>query len=363
MRVGILTYHNAVNYGAVLQAYALQKVISDLGAECKIINYSSPAVDMQYRRKKISECLNWKVYVLDLLSLHRLDKKKAAFKHFIDENMVLSEKIDCIAGRNLDEYDAVVVGSDQVLNPKNTNGDSSYLLNCNFNAKKITYAASIGNNAFLDLWKTRYNVDYKTLLKNFDELSFRENDASAFVSELFGKFFETVLDPVLLADTNIWQRSAEIREKYIFVYNLGNIPSMVKYVNDLHKKTGLKVYVVNKNIKGDFLYRKYENASSLSPSDFTKMLSGAEYVITDSFHGTAFSVLFHKNFYSVIDTSKANTNSRICNLLTKLNLENRILTDEKEVNMDIVSNYDEVDKKIQVMKEHSRQWLCNALGL
>ena len=87
MKVGILTFHNAINYGAVLQAYALQQSVMALGAECEIIDYRCPAVEKQYRRKKMSECASWKVYVNDIVSLHRLDKKKEAFRKFRQKNL------------------------------------------------------------------------------------------------------------------------------------------------------------------------------------------------------------------------------------------------------------------------------------
>ena len=111
------------------------------------------------------------------------------------------------------------------------------------------------------------------------------------------------------------------------------------------------------------LLHKYNNVSSISPEDFLRMLSGAKYVVTDSFHGTAFSVLFHKNFYSVVNPGKENTNSRIRCLLEEIKLENRIVSSNNELNLAIAPNYDEVDQKIQRMRDDSLLWLKTALGL
>ncbi len=364
MKVGILTYHNAINYGAVLQAYALQQVVKKLGVECEIIDYSCPAVEKQYRRRKISDHAHWKVYVMDFLSGHRLDRKKESFEKFCKQNLSLSTKVDVIVGESLEDYDAIIVGSDQVFNPKNTEGDSTYLLDFQCSAKKIAYAASIGNNEFLELWKTRYNVDYENLLKKFYSLSFREEDASIFVSNLLKDSYETVLDPVLLAGFELWKDfQVDMNEEYIFVYNLGNIPLLVECVQAMHNETGLKVYAVNKDIKGDFLLRGFENVSSLSPADFLKMLSGAKYVITDSFHGTAFSVLYHKNFSSVINPHKNNTNSRIVNLLKKLQLEERIVSNAESFQYQSSIAYSDTDKIIQELEKHSLAWLSGALQM
>lgn len=365
MKVGILTFHNAINYGAVLQAYALQQTVSALGAECEIIDYSCPAVEKQYRRKRMSECASWKVYVNDILSLHRLDKKKEAFLRFREKNLMLSDRVETVSEALSHKYDAVIAGSDQVFNPKNTDGDSAYLLDFNGKTKKIAYAASIGNNAFLNLWQEKYKVDYRTLLGAFNAMSFREKKAADFVAQLLGKTYRTVLDPVLLAGKPLWERfdSLPAEEEYVFAYNLGNIPSLVSFVHNLHRMTGLKVYVVNKDIKGDMLLHKYNNVSSISPEDFLRILSGAKYVVTDSFHGTAFSVLLHKNFYSVENPGKENTNSRIRCLLEEIKLENRIVSPYDELNLAIAPNYDEVDQKLQSMRDDSLLWLKTALGL
>ena len=364
MRTGIITYHNAINYGAVLQAYALQQVLLGMGVQCDIIDYSCPAVDKQYRRKKISDRAYWKEYVLDFLSAHRLDSKKEAFQKFRAEHLCLSEKIDNASCENFDIYDALIVGSDQVFNPKNTEGDSFYLLDFQCNSKKIAYAASIGNNEFLKLWKEKYNVDYVSLLKQFDSISFREEAASVFVSDLMNNSYETTLDPVILAGTDVWQEfQGDESEDYIFVYNLGNIPLLVESVKNIQKETGLKVRVVNKDVKGDFLLCDFDNVSSISPIEFLRMLSGAKYVITDSFHGTAFSVLYHKNFISVVNPHKVNTNSRIVDLLKKLNLQERIVTEADGFRYDSITTYAEVDEKIREMQKHSIEWLRKALEI
>lgn len=363
MKIGILTYYNAVNYGAVLQAYALQSVILNMGHDCEIINYPCPAVEKQYRRKKFSECKHLKTYIKDIISLHRIDNKKAAFKEFRDTYMHLSAEMPRITSDSLSGYDVIIVGSDQVFNPKNTEGDSAFLLDVICRAKKIAYAASIGNNDFLDLWKSKYNVDYISLLNKFDTMSFREKQASEYVSNLLGKSFPNAVDPVLLAKREIWSEFEKGKdEDYIFVYNLGNLPLLKKVVDLANKQTGLKVYVVNKDIKGDFMFRKYTDVSSLSPGDFLRMAANSKYVITDSFHGTAFSAIFHKNFYSVVDTSAGNTNSRIYSILNEIGLKERIVTDINEFDFIDIPDYENVDVKIRNMREKSHEWLESAIN-
>ena len=203
-----------------------------------------------------------------------------------------------------------------------------------------------------------------SLLKQFNSLSFREEATSSFVSDLLEGSYETTLDPVLLAGKDVWRKfQSDTNDEYIFVYNLGNIPLLVDYVKFVQKKTGLKVKAVNKDFKGDFLLNSCQNASSVSPAEFLKLLSGAKYVITDSFHGTAFSVLYHKNFISVVNPHKVNTNSRIVDLLKKLNLQERIVTEADGFRYDSITTYAEVDEKIREMQKHSIEWLRKALEI
>lgn len=362
MKVGILTYYNAINYGAVLQAYALQNVIERMGHECELINYPCPAVEKQYRKKRLSEHESWKVYIMQLFSAHRLDIKKDAFKKFRKENMKLSEEVSRLTSDFTNKYNVLISGSDQVFNPKNTEGDTAFLLDVRTTAKKISYAASIGNSDFLELWKSQYGFDYIKALKEFNELSFREEQAAEFVSELLGNIYETVLDPVLLVDADFWKQfKKEKKDDYIFVYNLGNLKSLIEIVHKFAKTTGLQVVVANKDVKGDFLLRKYKDASSISPADFVSAIANAKYVITDSFHGTAFSVLLHKDFYSVVDVRKGNTSSRLYSLLKKVGLESRIISEQRDVELTPILNYQNVDKTLSAIRTHSIEWLKAAL--
>lgn len=366
MKVGILTFHNAINYGAILQAYALQHVVSDMGCDCKIINYRSPAVDKQYRWKKLNEHPYWKTYIMQIFSKHRLDKKKNAFAEFQNNNMKISEPIKCVSPESISCYDAVIVGSDQVFNPKNTEGDKTYLLDFDSNARKIAYAASIGNSEFLELWSKKYGVDYLKLLRDFDFLSFREESSATYVSSLLGRTFPSVADPVILAGTDFWLNRINIASKnedYIFVYNLGNLDNLFEIVKNVAAHTKLKVFVANKDIKGDIILHRYNDASSLSPLEFVEYIANASYVITDSFHASAFSVILHKNFYSVANDSRVNTNSRLSSLLSSVGLSDRMVTKKNE--FEIKPNYDfeMVDNFINESREFSVNWLKKALGI
>lgn len=366
MKIGTLAYHNAINYGAILQVLALQKIVESLGCECEVVDYASPAVELRYRRLKFREARTLKSYCAQFLTSRRLNRKKAAFREFAERYLTLSPKAERVDADFVSRYDAAIVGSDQVFNPKNTFGDATFLFDWEAGAKKIAYGASVGNVDYFELWRSQYGVDYQKLLSRFDALSFRERDAAEFAEKALNRPCATVADPTLVVGADFWKRFVRpvFDGDYIFVYNLGNIPGLVEIVKKVAKQTGLQVVVSNGALKGDLLLRKFRNESSLSPNDFIAAIAGAKRVVTDSFHGTVFSALLHKDFYSVVNPSPTiQTNSRIRNLLSQIGLSDRIATDAASFSFRDAPDFDEVDAKMEAIRQSSLAWLRAALKL
>ncbi len=129
MRIGILTYHNAVNYGAVLQAYALQESLEKMNnVDAVVINYRSPAVDSQYQFAGYKGSGSLKKFLLSNVTAFLRMKKKRIFEEFVSSKLKCTGKMCCVSDRNLENIDAIIVGSDQVWNPSCSKGDSTYLL-------------------------------------------------------------------------------------------------------------------------------------------------------------------------------------------------------------------------------------------
>lgn len=358
MKLGTVTFHRAVNYGAVLQTYALQRIINEKGQECEVIDYQCEAFRDSYKVIKIN-FQSLKGCISSILQIPFKYLKNKKFKRFIIEKINISNEkytLNTISNAN-DRYEKFIVGSDQVWNCNLTNFDKTYFLDfVNDDKKKNSYAASFG---FSDVPKEKMK-DYKELLKNYNLLSVREHTGKEIVNKLTNKESTITLDPVLLLSSKQWEevmKKPKMTEKYILVYYL-NDTSVFRYADKLSKVTGYNVVCIQNSIKRP-IKAKYVNTSG--PEEFLGLFMEAEYVITDSFHGTAFSIIFKKQFWTLLNTSKENKNSRITSLLKQLNLEERILSDLKELDLNLKVNYNDVSVNLNSAINRSEEFLNRIL--
>lgn len=372
MRIGILTYHNAVNYGAVLQAYALQESLGRMNnVDVVVIDYRSPAVDSQYQFIGYEESGSLKKFVFSNVTVFLRMKKKKIFDKFVSSKLKCTERMCCVSDSALENIDAIIVGSDQVWNPSCSKGDSTYLLSeVASNKLKISYAASMGTGDKIDEFYSIYGVDYRSFIKNFNSISCREKDAADFLSKELSVECETVIDPVLLYDKCDWidfmsdYDAKKMPDRYIFVYNLGNYSTLHSLVNKIHNQTRYEVVVVNKDAKGDFMYGKYIKKSNIGPQGFLWLLSNADYVVSDSFHATAFSILFEKKFYTVGSDHLNNTNTRMKNILSHYGLEKRyVVCDIDGINLNEELNFSIANKTLQEDRIFAKKWLHKAIDV
>lgn len=376
MRIGILTYHNAINYGAILQVFALQQTLKkiDKNIEVYIINYCSKTVEKQYNWIKYKESTSLKKYILSNATVLVRKKKKENFKEFLKNNLNCTKKIITLKDNLIQEFDILIVGSDQVWNPDCTDGDGTYLLeNVGKNILKVSYAASMGNENKISLYQDKYGIDYLKKLQDFDFISCREMAATNYLIKKLEKKCETVVDPVVLCDIKEWRQLIEsmkksfneiIRDKYVFIYNLGNFEILSKIVKKIRKETNYKILVVNKDIKGDLIFYNCENRSNIGPDEFLYLLSNAELVISDSFHATAFSIIFKRKFYVIGNNSPNNTNTRMQNILKHYKLEERYLigtTKIESLNLKQEIDYSISEDIMKKDKEFAKQWLINII--
>lgn len=374
MKIGILTFHSAINYGGVLQAYALQKCLNEIkGIEAEIIDYPSPAVERQYSFVGLKQSESFKAFLLQNATTAARKQKKASFCKFVDEHIKKGSRIESVDADALSSYDAVAVGSDQVWNSACTRGDKTYLLDIKgSNVKRISYAASIGNRKNFMSFQEKYHVDILNALMRFSAISTREGDAAQYIAEMTGKDCATVVDPVLLFGRDGWMKflkeleesniSEEAKDKYVLVYNIGNFSLTFAFAKALAKRTGLKIKAINKDVKGDVKFAGSENCSNVSPSKFVSLINEAQYIVTDSFHATAFSLMFQKKFFTIANPNSDNTNSRLLNILKNYKLEDRYIT--KLVipkGFDTEIDYSVIEDKMKNEREQSMKWLLHAL--
>lgn len=364
MKIGILTFQNAHNYGALLQAYALKKYLEEKGFEVEFINYINAKIEENYLKKpknnvKIGgfrSAKKWFKTQINLLygKTHYIEKWNK-FNDFIHTYLVNEPEQYEIEKLDVQKYDFILFGSDQIWNPNLTNGfDGVYFGEFKTKAKKIAYAASLGK-ANLSSDELKY---FGKLLENFDFISVREDELRKYIKKELGMNVKMVLDPTLLADKSIYDNFLKPvpYKKYIFQYTLMDNPELDKIVEEIAKRKNLQIIEVR--YQENFFRKKGLQISNAGIQDFLSLLKGADFVVTNSFHGTIFSILFQKDFYTV----KINgVNSRIENLLHITSLEDRMIENIEEVNLESKIDFKKALNNIENEKIDSKKFLENVL--
>ena len=324
------------NYGGCLQAYALQKKINDLGYEAEQINYT------EYLSKKIT----LKKMAKKIIYL----KRNTNFSNFKKEKLNIGTKI-----KKLDDDGSIyIVGSDQIWNPQIPFDirKNFFLSFVNDKKRKNSYAASIGTD-YLDNDESNIST-IKEYLLDFNNITVREKTAEKIIKGININNVTTVLDPTLLLDGEKWSTIINSHNDdidYLLVYTLGFNDQYSTYIDEYSEKNNLKIVDIN--------YKKrFKNMKKLEknfgPIEFVNSIKNAKIVVTNSFHGTVFSILFHKEFYSI---TRGNMNSRLYDLLKMLGLEDRLINEEELDNLKNLEfnkiDYEKVDKILQIEREKS----------
>ena len=323
MKSGLLTVHNSVNYGASLQAYALFKTMKKFDEKAVILDYTPVKFADLLDNRKYSGLKN---YIINkskfILYKKQIVDKHNSFKSFSDKYLIPKTKVlNSVNNEIIEEekLNMLICGSDQIWNPYNTNNDTNFFFKDTDNILKNSYAASIGLDDMSSI-----KMFLKNNLSDFTNISVREDKGVEFVRNL-GYECSQVLDPVFLLNKQEWvdisiKPRNMINDKYLLLYALEDNDEYIKIVKDLAEKNKLKVVVIQAGLKkkfsGDLVYK------TLGPEEFLYLFNNASYVVTNSFHGTAFSVLFEKEFVVFGNKGK---NVRMDSLLRLLNLSNLMI--------------------------------------
>lgn len=352
MRLGIITFHSVINYGSALQAYAMQEGIAKLGVDTELIDYRpelrkvSLFERIRNNRKRLFDIDKWKRFLSSRKNARTLfytdetkaKKRKESFAAFQNEYFRLSDEAILREDlRRLDSsYDAFVCGSDQIWNPTYIGHDMSYYLDFTSECKRIAYAPSIAVTEF----PQEYLGEIKQEMEKFSNISVRENESLAVVEKLTGKKATVVVDPTLLLDQSDWEKiekkpgGFEESTPYIFCYFLGASEEYIEYVDCMKQLTGLPIVLVTcTELK---VFRNYGDimCDDVGPGEFVYLVHHADYVCTDSFHGTVFSIIHEKNFFTFKrykDKSKISENSRVYTLLKMTGYPERLVESVAEV--------------------------------
>lgn len=347
--VGILTFHRAINYGAVLQTYALQRALKKLKIDSEVIDYRTDNIEALYNP--------WSFRSIVKLQFYPAFLKRKRFFEFLDKRINMSESIndEGMLKTIESDYDTFITGSDQVWCKKCANTETAFFLDFVKDPyKKKSYAASIGN-AELD---EALVVKFRELLDDYDEVSVRERSAQNLLERgVFDKGIHVHVDPTLLLDSEKWDkvRKKKVEKKpYILVYTVLGQYRLLDEARKLSDKTGLPIIYLNDKVLKREKGLRYRMA--VSPEEFVGYFAEAEYVLTNSFHGTAFSIIYKRQFKVEIE-AVGRRNIRSEELLKKLELEDRELNEDGVVSIDDVIGWDVVDKRLEEERKKSYDYL------
>lgn len=364
-KIGILTFHGAHNYGSVLQSYASVMTLRKLGYEPEIINLRNQAQLDAYRIFHPGEDAVRKAF--KLLIYPKLRSRFGKFEHFINHILPVSAK-EYRSGKELDPdilgYDIYYTGSDQVWNPVCQDFESAYYLDfVNHSHPTVAYAPSMGKAVFDADDEKRI----KKLVGYVDYLSCREISGAKLLERLSGREVLQVCDPVLLPTREDWSTFAKAprhKKPYILAYFLNNNHGDRSQLENLCRLTGYKVIILNEYIR-DLFKPGVRMTLDASPQEFLGLIRDAAIVYTNSFHATAFSVIFHKDFYTAVagsDNVHNNNDSRKFDFLASLGLESRIVKNGINIESLTPVDYSEADKNLDVIRNKSLNYLINALN-
>lgn len=367
MRIGILSYHNSINYGATLQIYALKKTLEKLGADVSVIDYR--VISSEYSNFSLKNTIKSvgyprafvKFVYYHIVAKKNVKVKNEKFEEFKNENFKLTKHFNSIEEFvNENNFDIVICGSDQIWNPEITNGFDRMMF-CDFYSNKIgkySYAASVGDVNLIS--NEEKKIEFLKLIKNFNSIAVREEDLANFISQNSALNPLVTLDPTLLLDAEEYksvENTYKSKEKYILVYQLARYPRLMQVAQLLAKEENLKIVEI---INNPYVLPFNKNMLfSASPSEFLNLINNAEYVITNSFHGTAFSIIYKKNFYTVASRTR---NSRIINILNTLGLSNRLLYENQEAFSKNPIDYNKVAILLARERQKSLNYLNNIVN-
>lgn len=365
MRIGILTFHRANNYGAVLQCYALSHYLLSLGHLVEVIDYNPRVFREEYSHfprslfKKASFLGSIHILVFYLLNYPYTKKRNIVFSEFLRKHLCLSEKQYDESNHRIHGYDLVFFGSDQIWNPSLTGGfDDVFTGNFEKGEMKfVSYAAStmLSDKDFSDI---RLSMEYQRILHRFDSVSVRENTFAEYLNSLDIKKVEVVLDPVFLLTENQWSSLScrKQEESFLLLYAVPSNPKITEKAKRIAKSKQLAFVEIAANGR---LYINGRFKRILDPESFVSLFRDASFIVTSSFHGTSFSVIFRKPFVLLL---KGNSyDGRAYGLMKELHLTDRAVSLDEDLIPSERVDYERAYAYLSEFKRESEGFISKAL--
>lgn len=379
-KLGLCIVYKNWNYGSILQSFATLIELRKIGVDYEIIRYNRKK-DLKFYITSLPRLFNRDLLYSKRRAIRRkLGKKKN--NNFAANDKIRSDYFSIFVDthfdnfskniRNYDDlceyankFDAVLVGSDQLWLPA---GLATNFYNLRFvpnKINKIAYAASFGVSK-IPFYQKKRTIEY---LNRIDHISVREHSGQKIIKNLTGRDVPVIVDPTLVISKEIWDEEIpfdrKIKENYIFCYFLGDNPKHREEATKLSRETGLKIVTLkhmDEFIQSDESFGDYA-PYDVGPAEFVNLIRNATYICTDSFHGSVFSIINHKQFISFNrygENSKNSRNSRLDSLFLQLGVNRRFNTDIVEEMMKSI-DYDVVDQRLSDLREIAENYLINAI--
>lgn len=383
-KIGLCCCYKQRNYGSQLQSYATTVEMKNRGIDCEVIQYKKKFTIRFMKEIKIWTLFYNRIFLSETILRYKKRLSLLFHKEIKYQNDLRNEKFAqfsrerfqnlsrlCLGHEELKKlgasYAGVFVGSDQLWSPGGIIGNFHNLMFVPDDVPKFSYAASFGVS---EIPKNQQKL-YKTFLNRLSYVSVRENAGKKIVEELTEREAQVVADPVMLLTKEQWDAEIEERklydQPYIFAYFLGKSKESREQAKKLAKITGLKIVTVhhmdtyNKADVGFGDHAPFE----VGPEEFLNLIRGAEYICTDSFHGSVFSLIYHKKlliFKRYADTSKTSKNSRIYSVCENLGVTHRIFDGSNVEKIKEEIDYEAVECRMEKMRKESKEYLDRALA-
>lgn len=383
MKIGLAINYDYPDYGGMLQAFATQRVLEKQGIESEAICFDCLKSDINKRKwtyflsnifdisivKEKGKIIEKKLKQKANKSLNeKLLLRNSALENWCKDNFKVSKRYE--SWQKISEgartYDAIVVGSDQLWLPSNVMADYYTLNWVPDDVNKVCYATSFGIGEI----PKKYESTYRKYLTRINHMSAREISGQEIIRHICGKDVPLVCDPALLLDRDGWNEvvsERQIKEPYIFCYFMGDNPEQREFVKRLAQKTGCKIVALlhlDQYIPADEKYVDYA-PYNVTPADFVSLVKHADYVCTDSFHGTVFSINYNKTFFTFRRFNKKaslSTNTRITSLLSTLGLEDRLFSGNDSLDENIEEiDWENIQKKVDDFRQKSMKYLLESI--
>lgn len=366
-KIGIITFHSSYNCGSMLESYAIQKFLQKHFNEVEIIDYSSKGQKELYM--VFDKKMSIKSIIKNLLILPHYKQillNNAKYEEFKNKYFTLSNLVN---ETNITDacYDFVIAGSDQIWNVTIDDYNDVYLLSWVKKAKRIAYAPSFGAK---NPMKFYHNPDkFAEMLKNFDELSIREFNGKKWIKEMTNLEVPVLLDPTLLLEKKYYDEIIDTSfnpdNKYIFFYAPAFKRNICLFVKQISKKYNMQVITWSSK---SFYYKRIKDFGFKlppyeSPSLYLNLIKNAELVLTTSFHGTIFSTIYKKCFFTLKNGGMYGDDDRVKTLLKILNMEDRLISCNFEYDYNYLKecDYSLYESNLKRYKEQSEQYLLEAI--